>query len=177
MANLRIARRSGLVLRGGRQRRESVWVAIPFAQTTLNSAGGTIISTMNAAFIALRPFTIIRTRVELLLRSDQSAVAAEFQSAAYGEAVVTEQALGIGVTAVPTPVTDLGSDAFYLHQILFAGHSIVTQETNPVQTFSVDSRAMRKVGENDELYGVGEFSSITQGTVLLSAGRQLIKLH
>ena len=153
-----------------------MWADFIFGQDTLAAVGGTIIHTMNAAFLALRPFTIVRSRFTLMLRSDQSAVV-ENQGAAFALAVVTEQALGIGVTAVPTPVTDLGSDQFFLHQIMWAHQNDVAQQSNPAAIYEVDSKAMRKVGENDELYSTGEFTNTAQGCVLHSAGRMLIKLH
>ena len=176
MANIRTARRSGLVLRGGVNRRSTFWIQIASAQTTLAAAGGALITQANAALLAFRPFTIIRTRMTFLLRSDQTA-AVEYQTAAYGQVVVSDQAAAIGVTAIPTPVTDGGSDLFFLYQLMMAGHSDLTDRMNPVGLYQVDSKAMRKVEEGQTVIGVGEHDGITQGTVLNAGGRQLIKLH
>ena len=176
MANIRTGRRSGLVLRGGVNRRSTFWIQIVSAQTTLSAAGGAIITAASAGLLAFRPFTIVRTRMTFLLRSDQTA-AVEYQAAAYGQVVVSDQALAIGVTAVPTPVTDGGSDLFFAYQLMFAGHSDLTDRMNPAALYQLDSKAMRKVEEGQTVIGVGEHDGITQGTVLMSGGRQLIKLH
>ena len=176
MANIRTARRSGLVLRGGKQRRETLWAFITPTLTSMAASGGIITGTMNAALLALRPFTIVRTRGYLFLESDQAA-AAELQVAAYAGAVVTEQALAIGVTAVPTPITDMGSDEFFLHQIIMADESALTDVAKPGVGVQFDSRAMRKVSESEELYFVAELSSIGSGLTIISAGRFLLKLH
>ncbi len=176
MANIRTARRSGLVFRGGRSRRETLWGDVVPAKTVLNAAGGTIINVTGAAFLALRPFTIVRSHFEFLLRSDQAA-AIEDQVVAFGIAVVSDQAVAIGVTAVPTPITDMGSDLWVMHKIMMAGQSEVAQQVQDYNTYTVESKGMRKVEEGAQLTFVGEFSAITQGAELLSAGRVLIKLH
>ena len=124
MANIRTARRSGLVLRGGRQRRESLWTDLAPAALTMSASGGTISHTPNAALLALRPFTVVRSRGAMYLRSDQSA-AVEFQTAAWGGCVVSDEALAIGVTAVPTPVTELASDLWFIHQFIMGGENNV----------------------------------------------------
>ena len=64
---------------------------------------------LNAAALALRPFTVVRTRANLIIRSDQQA-ASELFEVAYGETVVSEQASAAGVVSVPTPVTEDASD-------------------------------------------------------------------
>ena len=176
MAFSRAARRSGFVVRGGRQVRETLWTSVDFSLNSQSALGGVITNAANAALLALRPFTVIRFRGVLFLRSDQTA-AAEAQAGAFGAAVVTEQALAIGVTAVPTPVTDMGSDEFFMHQIIMAGESRLTDVAIPGTFLQFDSKAMRKCSESEEPYFVYEFASTTQGAQLHSAGRLLLKLH
>ena len=90
------------------------WGSIPLAGTTLTAAGGTIIASLNATALAARPFTVVRTYLELFVQSDQAA-AIELQGGAVAFAIVSEQVATAGVGSVPTPVTDLASDLFYLH--------------------------------------------------------------
>ncbi len=176
MANIRTARRSGLVLRGGRNRRESLWLDIAPSLATQAAAGGIITNALNAAALALRPFTIVRTRMSFFIRSDQAA-AAEVQTAAYGIAVVSSQAEAVGITAVPTPITDLSSDLWFFHQFLLADESRLTDVAKPGQVVHADSKAMRKVEDQQDLAVVLEMSTITQGVTVNSMGRLLIKLH
>ena len=176
MANIRTARRSGLVLRGGRQRRESLWFSIEPGLSTQAASGGLITNTSNAALLALRPFTVVRTRMSFFIRSDQAA-AAEVQTGAFGMAVVSDQAIAIGVTAVPTPITDIGSDLWFFHQFLLCNESSLTDVAKPGCAIYADSKAMRRVDDDSDIATVLEMSTITQGITVNSMGRVLIKLH
>ena len=161
----------------GRQavRRESLWVGFAFSGVT-QLAGGVLTYTFNAAALALRPFTIVRTHMEFMVISDQAA-AVENQACAFGLAIVSEQVVAIGVTAVPTPVTDIGSDLWFLHQVMFAKESNLTDRSQPANFYSVDSKAMRKVEDGSEMVGVSELSGIADGAILFSSGRILIKTN
>jgi len=121
----------------------------------------------------------VRTQLECLIVSDQEA-ASEVQVVAIGGAIVSDQAVAIGVTAVPTPVTDIGSDLFFFYQMMMS--SIVVGatpgSTTEDKTYSIDSRGMRKVDGDQDLIVVAEISSaIGSGATLFSAGRVLLKLH
>ncbi len=158
-------------------RRETLWIPIDPVSTALSAVGGTIINSANAALLALRPFTIVRTRIELNVQTDQIA-ASENQVGGYGVAVVSDQAVAIGVTAVPTPITDQGSDLWLawqgmLGQMRFTAGSFANLSTR----YTIDSKAMRKVEDGQDVVFVGEFSAVANGMNLLSIGRMLIKLH
>ncbi len=61
MANIRRSRAGGFI-RGGRHRRETIWLGT--AQTSSGFAATTvaILNSLNAAALALRPFTVVRVR-------------------------------------------------------------------------------------------------------------------
>jgi len=177
LANIRTARRSGLVLRGGRNRRESLWFFGTDVRTTIGGASGAaLVTQLNAAALALRPFTVVRTRGYMYLASDQAA-AAEFQAAAHGMAVVADQAAAIGITAIPTPITDSGSDLWYSYEMLMANATDLTDVTNGGQGKVIDSRAMRKVEDGQTIVEVIESAANTFGLTLHTFQRTLIKLH
>ena len=114
MANLRIARKSGFIMRSGGRRRETQWLSLDPVSNTLAAGSIAVLSNvMTAAELALRPFTVVRTRGIMQLRSDQNG-ATEFQHAGFGACVVSDQAVAIGVTAVPTPMTDRVSDLWFM---------------------------------------------------------------
>ena len=169
-----MARRSVRHLRG--QRRETDWFGFDFDATSQTGGGASILLSLNAAALAMRPFTVIRTHVELLVVSDQAA-AIEVQAGAYGVAIVSDQANAIGVTAVPTPVTDISSDLWLVHQVFFADESNLTDRTKGGARYSIDSKAMRKVNADQDLVVVAENSSVGSGYTLFSGGRLLVKLH
>ncbi len=180
MANIRVARRSGRVFRGGRNVRESQWIGISEVAATLPAANTAVITnSANAALLALRPFTVVRTHIAWHMRSDQT-TALEIQHVALGLAVVSDQAVAIGVTAVPTPFTDLGSDLWLLHHILAGTFTFVSGVgfEQPSGTLAqVDSRAMRKVENGQDFVMVLENSGLPDGSANITAGRFLIKLH
>ncbi len=114
MANIRSNRKSGFILRSGVMRRETLWLSVDATRTIVTAVGGTLVTSYGAGALALRPFTIVRTRLLIFVQSDQAA-AVEATFGAYGQAVVSDQVSAIGITAVPTPVTDLASDLWYVH--------------------------------------------------------------
>ena len=156
------------------------WFFIDESATTLATASSSaLIGQLNAAGLAMRPFTVIRTYLDLLLISDQVA-ASEFQQAAIGMAVVSDQAIAIGITAVPTPFTDAGSDLWFVHQFMSASFlfaSGVGFDGSDGRGYNVDSKAMRKVNADQDLAIVIERSSLGAGVDVIVAGRFLVKLH
>ncbi len=160
-------------------RRETLWSRIVPSVTTLASgADAALINSLSSGLLAIRPFTIIRTHVELLIISDQQA-AAEFCGAAFGTAVVSDQASAIGVTAVPTPDTDGGSDLWMSHQYMW--NSLIFASAVGLDTvgrqYTVDSKAMRKVDDGQDFVVVLERMSIGSGATIFVAGRILIKTN
>ncbi len=172
-----MARKSGFVRRGGVMRRETLWFFGGFSTATLASTNAvSLTNQLNAAALALRPFTVIRTRGYFYVSSDQVA-ASEIYTVSMGHAVVTDQAAAIGVTAVPTPDTDRGSDAFFVFEDLFGRFEFIsgvgTQERGLGRTY--DSKAMRKVEDGSTMIVTVETPS-TSG-IVSHAYRQLVKLH
>ena len=179
MANIRTGRKSGFILRSGVMRRETQWQGVQETNTILASASSAVlINSPSATLLALRPFTVVRTRGFLHVASDQVA-ASELYHGALGCCVVSDQAVAIGVTAVPTPITDRQSDLWFTYEELGGqfvfGSATSFMEQGVFRTY--DSKAMRKVDEGDQPIFVIESSTLGGGVEVLHAGRQLIKLH
>ncbi len=179
VASIHRSRKSGFTLRSGGMRRETLWIPAPAADTTLGAAStAAIIGSFSAAALALRPFTIVRTRGFLHIRSDQTA-ATENWGASYGLAVVSDQAVAIGVTAVPTPETDKGSDLWFVYESIYGqftlGSQVAFTEVGYFKDF--DSRAMRKVEDGQDLIIAIETPSISGSARVMDTLRMLIKLH
>ncbi len=79
-------------------RRLSTWVHLVPAEDSLGGNVGFFTASLSTAGLALRPFTIVRTYLEVAVRSDQAA-AIEQQITAVGMAIVSDQAVAVGVTA------------------------------------------------------------------------------
>ncbi len=168
------SRKSGFILRRGVMRRETLWFTGVFASTTLAASTAVLVSTLNAAALALRPFTVVRTRGVLMIESDQEA-ANERTRAAFGAAVVSDEASAIGVTAIPTPTTDDGSDLWFVYEAM--PYSMLASNSSPVfSRVDIDSRAMRKVEDGQDVVTVVEQAAAV-GAILTNYVRILIKLH
>jgi len=178
MTNIHTRSRSGFIRRGGVRRRETLWLSEPIVEATLaGSPTAVAVSSLSAAGLALRPFTIVRSHIRFMVFSDQS-IAAEAYGAALGYAVVSDQATAIGVTALPTPITDASSDLWFLYQLLFSRFLFkdATGVLDPSGvTMDIDSRAMRKVEEGQDF--VGTVENTINGCQTITGGRFLLKLH
>ena len=160
-------------------RRQSAWLSIPPAVNTLAAASTAVVTaSLNAAALAMRPFTVVRTHISWLLKSDQQA-ASEQYAAAVGFAVVSDQASAVGVTAVPTPVTDLGSDLWFLHASVVGFFALGTAVGFIEQGVfkDIDSKAMRRVNDDQDMVLVEETYSTSAGAITHNMGRFFIKLH
>ena len=157
-------------------RRVTSWLDIPLTTSSLDGASA-LINSLTAEELQKRPFTIVRTYLEVLFHSDQQA-ANEVQNGAIGIAVVSDQALAIGVSAVPTPITDAASDMWLIHKWMmnaFTFASAVGFEENTGRLFSIESKAMRKVNNDQDVAIVIEGHTTGEGATFTVAGRMLIK--
>ncbi len=174
-----MARKSGFIRRDGRMRRETQWLFYTSNDVVLAAAStASVRSSLNAAALALRPFTVIRTRGHWGVKSDQAG-ASEQYSASMGWVVVSDQASTVGVTAVPTPETDRGSDLWYVYESM-AGEFIFISGVGVFEAghwSDFDSRAARKVEEGQDINVIVESSAISSGCEVFSGARFLIKLH
>jgi len=123
--------------------------------------------------------TVIRTRGMLAWATDQAA-AVENQFGAFGIGIVTEQAATVGITAVPHPASDAAWDGWLYHTFFFSQYqflSSVGAEPGVMHSMVIDSKAARKVGENDRMVTVVENTGAAHGFDFANSERFLSKLH
>ena len=138
-----------------------------------------LMTSLNAAALALRPFTIVRTRGLIGVGSDQFANS-ERQWVNYGHIVVQDTATAIGITAIPTLITDDDSDWFVFEQVgALIGVSSATSVFSYGTERVIDSKAMRKVDMGQDLVSVVESAAtgVSEGVSFREYTRSLIKLH
>ena len=128
----------------------------------------------------LRPFTILRTHLFCRYTSDQAAVT-ESPFGSYGMIVVTANAVSIGVTAMPDPSgisgePDAGWFVWQAMSTEFVFSSAVGIDANAGSSYEIDSKAMRKVGPNDDVATIFSQENAV-GSQLKDNGRMLIQLH
>jgi len=171
-----MARRFGRSPRSG-PRRATDWSASADLTAFVALAGST--SAITQVFTPLAGGeTIIRTRGIFSWKTDNQA-ASENQFGAYGIAVVSEPAATVGITAVPTPGTD-GAWGGWLYHTYFASgtnfSSGVGVAFDGIYTITIDSKAMRKIDEDDRLIMVVQNLSVT-GMQFWDSERLLSKVH
>ena len=172
MARIFTNRKSGFIQRGGRAVRQTLWLSFIRAQSSLAVSQAALLTSLNAAALALCPFTVVR--------SDQVAGSESF-AVNYGQIVVTDQAVAIGVTAVPSPVSDPGSDWHVFESV--SGRQQLADATGFQAVASIerviDSKAMRKVDLGEDLVSAIEVNAtgISEGVLFSHFARVLIKLH
>ena len=122
--------------------------------------------------------TVIRTRGFLAISPDQNATN-EQQVGAFGICVVTAQAESVGITAIPHPDTDAAWGG-WLYHTYFACQMRVGDSTGFISpsgiSWAIDSKAMRKVDEDERLVVVIE-NSAGFGLQVYNSERFLTKVH
>ena len=142
-------------------------------QVSLAAATFVLDQSLTAAELAKRPFTITRTVGSIWIASDQSA---QFEVAfgAVGMTVVSSKAVATGATAVPDPITEEGSDEWFLYRsFCVSGGPVVGR---PMPEFQFDSRAQRKCQDGEDIAVVVTNASASRGLVYLLKFRLLVKL-
>ncbi len=160
--------------------RKTFWLAGAVSQTTLAStSSAVVITSLNAAALALRPFTIVRTRGVWSVFSDQTA-ADENQFVQFGGIVVSDQAVAVGITAVPTPAEQDSSPWFFFDTALQRfniGSDIGLVPNFAPDRYVIDSKSMRKVEEGQDIIGVVQNAAAGAGSIVNTYFKILIKLH
>ena len=158
-------------------RRKTFWIAGVVTSNTAVTAA-TQLTTLNAAALALRPFTVIRSRGWVSFGSDQVGID-ELQVVHYGATVVSQEADSIGVTAMPAPGSSNGSDWFVYTSGAMRFEFGTAVGINPDMTnrLEFDSKAMRKVEEGSTVVTIVEPDAASSGIRVIAFNRILIKLH
>ncbi len=110
--------------------------------------------------------TIVRSRLELICMDDESVSAPDsMYLLSYGCGIVERNAAIAGIASIPSPTVDIDWDGWFVHGAFTGGSATSGLIDSPlgVQRQSVDSKAMRKVGQNEICLLVIEMNAI-QGT-------------
>ncbi len=115
--------------------------------------------------------TIVRIRGEVnILLTVASTFLGGFPVVAVGLGIVTAQALGGGAASVPAPFTDVGWDGWMWYwkgsMLTNNAFTLPSNEGPSSARIVIDSKAMRKWGENDSLIAVVETSLELGASVL-----------
>ena len=123
--------------------------------------------------------TVIRVRGMFAWTSDQQA-ASEEQFGAFGICVVSDIAAAAGVASIPSPGEEAAWGGWLYHSFFFsklAFASGVGIMPGVMHRIEIDSKAMRKVDEDDRLVVVVENTHTTHGFRFANSERILSKVH
>ncbi len=145
-------------------RRATQWTStVPETAFIILAAGSSVI---DSTFVTTSgaPETLIRVRGLFTVQTDQTA-AAEAPFGAIGIAVVSDEAAAAGAASVPLPYTDAESDLWVMHQFFAAPFEFGTAVgfSDVARQYEIDSKAMRKVSEDQTLVLMVQNGSAAHG--------------
>ena len=159
-------------------RRKSAWNQGPGSVTVQTQLTGTsAVMVGQGSAVALDGITQVRLRGLLSMHLPSASAALDGYAGAFGIAIVTLAAFNVGVTAVPSPITELAWDGWLYHTFfdlrapgLIDGTAAVDVDnmlsTTAALRIEVDSKAMRKTKIDMVTIAVLEATEV--GTALLS---------
>ncbi len=166
------------------QRRVSEWGA-SFDQTAVIALGPNTVQLVQSFPLAtlfsagLIPSTIVRTRGELWVHSDQSA-ANEMPFGALSMQVTSEPARVAGAASLLAPIIDEAADQFFVYQFFAGGNSGPSTGAlfgQPWSQFTFDSKAMRKIDDGQAIVIMMENASAAHQCEFVLKFRILFKKH
>jgi len=168
-----------------RPKRPTNWIASANVTAVKSLAAATAVldqsfSAAQIGAIDAMGITVVRTRGSLWVKSDQLVSTEEFVGA-LGMMVVKDAARAAGIGSIPTPTTEEFDDGFFVHQFFQSGISFVQQDATGVQIgnywnrYEFDSKAMRKVTEDDAIVVTLQNSAAAFGLNYILKFRMLVK--
>ncbi len=142
------------------------------------AASGSVLFPNGAQPVVPEP-TLVRTRGHVLLFLSSAVGVADGFDGAVGIGMVTDKAFAAGIASMPTPITDLGWEGWLWHSF-FSVKAVGAQSTvttAAIQRITIDSKAMRKTG--DEMVWFAALEATEGGEAVLNASlncRLLLKL-
>ena len=164
------------VARAGGQRRQTTWIGPPDQNfVAVGSGASVIIASFNPSTSFILGSTVVRSRGAFTYRPDSSAADVDIVGA-FGMGIVSEQALAAGAASVPGAFDEADWDGWFVWRSFAMSFESVTQASTLIwsETLEIDSKAMRKVHDNEAVVQVVE-SNI--GAIDVFTGvRMLLKL-
>ena len=173
--------RGRMVVRRGPKPR-TIWFGLSAGSTAQTIAANTsvLMATLNAAALALRPFTVLRSRGIIHWVSDQIATG-ETPTGDFGLIVAKEAAGDVGVGSLPTPGTDTDADWFVYQPMIddfVIGTGVGFNSGDAAgHQYVFDSKSKRRVDVTDDIMWIAENIHATNGALCYIDGRMLVQLH
>ncbi len=146
------------------QRRQTSWSVGPGSSVSVQSISGGSALIGAGAQSQIDGLTLVRLRGELLIVMRSAATLGDSMVGAFGIGIVQAPAFTAGITAVPTPITEIADENWIYHQFfnLFAA-AVPVEAGNAGSSMirvQVDSKAMRKFDSDRVLYAAIELVEV-----------------
>ena len=121
--------------------------------------------------------TLARTRGLCELRLTAASAAIDGYFGAVGICKISTTAAGIGITAIPGPVSEMSWDGWLWHDF-FGVHAGKTPEADGVgyQRLMIDSKAMRKIDPDEVFAAVIEVTEIGTASLVINLDTRMLFL-
>ncbi len=156
MANRKFTRRASPSNKG--------WAGVEIAEQTIAGNTAILLTTLVLSNPGIDE-THLRALGTFFIASDQGATS-ENQVGALGMIVVSTQAISVGITAIPHPVTDINDDGWFWH-MPFASRLEIGDNTSARYSpmYHMDSKAKRVVHDGESIALVVE-NATAQGIII-----------
>ena len=167
------------------QKRESVWDAGPNLVIAAISATGKTLWTNGRVLATESKATIVRIRGVMTFQLDLATAAGNGLSGAVGIGLVSQEAFAAGVASIPGPFDQPEWKGWMWHHYFsirgVAAQSAgadVARNVSADLRLEIDSKAMRKMGSNETLFGIidVEAEDGTASMAVVADTRVLFKL-
>ena len=155
-------------------KRRTHWTAFGFSAFTVTATGSTLLATATGTHI---PETLVRVRgyFEALILSATSVGDGFF--GAIGMGVATSAAITAGIGSLPTPITEEDWDGWMLHRYFGCRGGIVGDSGDSGwEALQLDSKAMRKIAEDESLYWAVEVIETGTATMQLVGSARVLSM-
>jgi len=183
MARQAFSRGSGRALPSRSQRSKTFWELgpggndLPTMDPVLFSASSSSILGLGVTPVG-QPLTIVRLHgyLELLLATADSSLSG--YNWAFGIGVVSADAFGVGVTAVPKPFDDMDWNGWMVHKqgalhTPIAGVADAGFGTS-IQSIEIGSKSMRKLNLNEVMFGILQVGEVINATMNARLGSRVL---
>jgi len=153
-------------------RRRTHWTEIRSTAVTLTATGASLLTITPSGH---EGETLIRTRGIVGLTLSAATAITDGFFGAFGMAVVSTASATAGVASIPTPLTEAGWDGWFVHRYFDVRASIDRQGPQSVN-LQIDSKAMRKVNEDESIVMVVDLIETGSASLLLFAATRVLSM-
>ncbi len=125
---------------------------------SVSTGNAVIVASFDAEANGMKRPTVVRTRGQIAVAPVVGVTADVDIIGAVGACIVTDNAFGIGISAIPFPFDDAGWEGWFMWRsfsMRFEANAALTAHINQIE-FEIDSKGMRKINSDETLVIVAQ---------------------